>query len=134
MISKVWYMDIFSVIWFVKDNTEIIWQITKYFRLEGKFCITVQESRIDSSFLNANQVSNHPKEINFVVKLKWLHTIFPKLIRDRCTSGVISSILSNGNVSISLDQCYPKLNLNITLLNLWSDLVTFFFFSFCGGW
>lgn len=111
------------MVWFVKDSTEIIWQIAKYsgLNMEANFAL-------DSSWSNANRVSNHPKKMNFVVKLKWLHTIFPNLIRDRCTSGLISSILLNGNVSILLDQCYPQFNLNIILLNLWWYLFFFFFF------
>lgn len=71
------------------------------------------------------------KKMNFVVKLKWLQTIYPKLIRDRCTSGLISSTLLNDNVSILLDQCYLQFNLNIILLNLWWYL--FFSSSFLDG-
>lgn len=117
---------------FVKNSTEIIWQIAKYsgLNMEANFAL-------DSSLSNANRVSNHPKKMNFVVKLKWLHTIFPNSIRDRCTSGLISSTLLNGNVSILLDQCYLQFNLNIILLNLWWYLFFFLLFwmvvGVCGG-
>lgn len=111
------------MVWFVKDSTEIIWQIAKYsgLNMEANFAL-------ESSLSNAIRVSNHPKKMNFVVKLKWLHTIFSNLIRDRCTSGLIISILLNGNVSILLDWCYPQFNLNIILLNLWWYLFFSFFF------
>lgn len=123
-------MNVFSTVWFVRNNIEIIWQIAKHSRLnlEANFAL-------DSSLSNANQVSNHPKKTNFVVKLKWLHTIFSNLIRDRCASGLISSILLNGNASILLDQCFPQFILNIILLNLYWYL--FFFLDgsqgVCGG-
>lgn len=125
-----WHTDVSPTVWFVKNNTDLICLITKYSGLIGKQLLHYT-SRLDSSF--SNRVSNHPKEMNFIAKLKWWHTIAPNLIRDRCTSRLISSILLNGDGSISLHQRYPKCNLNIILLNLWWYHVIFSFL-FLFGW